>query len=67
MWSNAQSAYPYTPLTEPILHGLADLRPKRLALMHGSAFVGDGERALRDLAVIMGEVLADNRVPTHKE
>ncbi|MGH7233777.1 MAG: MBL fold metallo-hydrolase, partial [Nitrospiraceae bacterium] len=51
------NAYPYTPLTEPILHGLADLRPKQLALMHGSAFVGDGERALRDLAAVMREVL----------
>lgn len=51
------NAYPYTPLTEPILHGLADLRPKQLALMHGSAFVGDGERALRDLATVMREVL----------
>jgi flavorubredoxin len=53
------NAYPYTPLTEPILRGLADLRPKRLALMHGSTFVGDGERALCDLAVIMGEVLGE--------
>jgi hypothetical protein len=25
--------------------------------MHGSAFVGDGERALRELAVVMKEVL----------
>jgi flavorubredoxin len=50
-------AYPYTPLTEPILKGLADLRPKRLALMHGSSFVGDGGQALRDLAVVMGKVL----------
>jgi flavorubredoxin len=51
------NAYPYTPLTEPILHGLADLQPKQLALMHGSAFVGDGERALRNLATAMREVL----------
>ncbi len=51
------NAYPYTPLTEPILQGLADLRPKQLALMHGSAFVGDGGRALRDLAITMREVL----------
>lgn len=51
------NAYPYTPLTEPILHGLADLRPKQLALMHGSSFVGDGGRALRELAVVMKEVL----------
>ena len=51
------NAYPYTPLTEPILHGLAELHPKQLALMHGSAFVGNGERALRDLAAIMRKVL----------
>jgi hypothetical protein len=25
--------------------------------MHGSAFVGDGERALRDLAITMREIL----------
>ncbi len=49
--------YPYTPLTEPILQGLADLRPARLALMHGSVFVGDGGQALRDLAIVMQEVL----------
>jgi flavorubredoxin len=51
------NAYPYTPLTEPILQGLADLRPKQLALMHGSSFIGDGEQALRDLTVIMREAL----------
>lgn len=50
------NAYPYTPLTESILQGLADLRPEQLALMHGSAFVGDGEKALRDLSVIMREI-----------
>ena len=54
------NAYPYTPLTDPILQGLADLRPRQLALMHGSAFLGDGERALRDLAVIMREVLGQS-------
>jgi flavorubredoxin len=51
------NAYPYTPLTEPILYGLADLRPARLALMHGSSFVGDGEQALRDLAITLREIL----------
>ena len=50
-------AYPYTALTGPILEGLAELRPKRLALMHGSAYSGDGGQALRDLAVVMHEVL----------
>ncbi|MEO8327901.1 MAG: MBL fold metallo-hydrolase [Nitrospirota bacterium] len=54
------NAYPYTPLTGPILHGLADLQPKQLALMHGSAFVGDAEQALRDLAGTMREVLGQS-------
>lgn len=53
------NAYPYTPFTDSILQGLADLQPKRLALMHGSTFVGDGERALRDLATAMRDVLGD--------
>lgn len=57
------NAYPYTPLTDPILQGLADLRPKQLALMHGSAFVGDGEQALRELAIIMREVLGQGMRP----
>jgi flavorubredoxin len=48
---------PYTPLTDGILQGLADLRPRTLATMHGSTFIGDGERALRDLAVMMRETL----------
>jgi flavorubredoxin len=54
------NAYPYTPWSDSILHGLADLRPKQLALMHGSSFVGDGERALRDLAGVMRQVLGKN-------
>jgi flavorubredoxin len=61
------NAYPYTPLTEPTLCSLADLRPRQLALMHGSSFVGDGERALRELAGVMKEVLEarDPRVGSH--
>lgn len=51
------NAYPYTPLTEPLLHGLAQLEPRQLALMHGSVFVGDGGRALRELAATMRDVL----------
>lgn len=51
------NAYPYTPLTESILHALADLQSNRLALIHGSAFLGDGEQALRELATTMREVL----------
>ncbi|HEU5098750.1 MAG TPA: hypothetical protein VFU22_07015 [Roseiflexaceae bacterium] len=40
---------PYTAQTEGLLHGLADLQPRTLAVAHGSSFVGDGARALRDL------------------
>ena len=50
-------AYPDTSLTEPLLHGLAELEPRQLALMHGSVFVGDGGRALRELAATMRDVL----------
>jgi flavorubredoxin len=32
------------------IRGLADLSPRRLALMHGPTFVGDGAAALRALA-----------------
>jgi len=39
---------PYTSRTEELLHGLADLKPNTLATGHGSSFVGDGERALRE-------------------
>ncbi len=46
---------PYTPLTDPTLQRLAALKPKALATMHGSTYVGDGERVLRDLAVVLRE------------
>lgn len=49
---------PYTKNTDGILQGLADLKPRTIAPMHGSAYIGDGERAIRDLAVVMKEVLA---------
>jgi len=48
---------PYTKRTDAILQRLADLKPRTLAPMHGSAYSGDGERAVRDLAVVMREVL----------
>jgi flavorubredoxin len=38
------------PHTAATLRGLGDLRPSTLALMHGSSFQGDGQRALHDLA-----------------
>ena len=48
---------PFTPKTEGLLEGLAALEPKTLAAMHGSTFVGDGTQALRDLGIVMREVL----------
>lgn len=50
---------PYTPYTERTLKRLAALKPKTLATMHGSTFVGDGVRALDDLAKVVKEVLAE--------
>jgi flavorubredoxin len=48
---------PYTKHTDAVLQRLADLRPRTIAAMHGSTYAGDGERAIRDLAKVMGEVL----------
>jgi Uncharacterized flavoproteins len=46
---------PYTTRTADVLHSLAALKPRTLATMHGSVFVGDGERALHDLAGVFKE------------
>jgi flavorubredoxin len=48
---------PYTKHTDGIMQGLAALNPQTLAPMHGSAFAGNGSQAIRDLAVVMREVL----------
>jgi flavorubredoxin len=47
----------YTPYTDSTLQRLAALKPRTLATMHGSTFVGDGEQALADLAQVIKEVL----------
>jgi hypothetical protein len=36
---------------------LAGLRPKTLATMHGSVYVGDGSQALLNLAAVFRDVL----------
>ena len=41
---------PYTCHTEPLLKRLAELKPRTLAVMHGSSYRGDGGKALCDLA-----------------
>lgn len=48
---------PYTPNTGAILHGLASLEAKTLAIMHGSSFRGNCAQALHDLSAVMKEVL----------
>lgn len=48
---------PYTKNTDIIMQKLAALKPRTIAPMHGSAYAGDGERAIRDVAVVMREVL----------
>ena len=48
---------PYTPYTESTLQRLAALKPKTLAAMHGSTFVGDGAKALTDVAQVVKEIL----------
>jgi flavorubredoxin len=47
---------PYTHYTGQLFDKLAALAPRRLAIMHGSSFDGDGARALQDLAVGFKEV-----------
>lgn len=53
---------PYTTHTDRILQSLAALKPPTLATMHGSTFVGDGEQALHDFAVMLRDVLVERAV-----
>jgi flavorubredoxin len=48
---------PYTHHTGRVLESLAEWEPKTLAIMHGSSYHGNGGQALRDLAVVMRDVL----------
>ena len=57
---------PYTTQTDRILQRIAALKPRTLATMHGSTFVGDGERAIGDLANVMKEVLRGGFVVTER-
>jgi flavorubredoxin len=50
---------PYTPYTDATLRRLADLQPRTLALMHGSAYQGDGGLAIRGLARVLRENLGE--------
>lgn len=46
---------PYTRQTEGVLKSLADLKPETLAVMHGSTYVGQGDRLLTGLAEVIKE------------
>jgi flavorubredoxin len=48
---------PYSTLTDATLTRLAELKPKTLATMHGSVYIGDGGQALYDLARVFRNVL----------
>jgi len=52
---------PYTVHTRPMLEKLAQLAPRTVATMHGSVYVGDGARALRELDGVMKETLGQER------
>lgn len=49
---------PFTPHTRATLDRLAALEPRTLVIMHGSAWRGDGARAIRDLASVIAETLS---------
>ena len=46
---------PYTRQTEGVLRSLAALKPETLAVMHGSSYIGPGDRLLTDLAGVIRE------------
>jgi flavorubredoxin len=52
---------PYTLLTARNLKKLAELKPKTLAIMHGSSFTGDCVRALDDFNVVLREVFGPQK------
>ena len=47
---------PYTPKTRGLLEELSALRPRTLAIMHGSSFAGDAGKLLRNLDPVLKEV-----------
>ncbi|MEA5414967.1 MBL fold metallo-hydrolase [Synechococcus sp. BA-132 BA5] len=49
---------PYTPQTQGLLAGCAQLQPETLAVMHGSSYTGKSGPMLKDLANAMQDVFA---------
>jgi flavorubredoxin len=50
---------PYTKNTKRLLHELADLEPKTLAIMHGSSYKGNCKRLLSRLDPVLKEVYGE--------
>ena len=50
-----------TPTTQALLHRLADLQPRTLALMHGASFRGDTRAALLDLGTGLASLAEETR------
>ncbi len=63
---NNPDLLPYTLHTEKILQHLADLKPKILAVMHGSSFSGDGQKVILELNAVFEE-LCSKPMDTPKE
>jgi flavorubredoxin len=52
-----------SPNTGQVLRALGELEPATLAIMHGSAYRGDGKRALNDLAAAYEQLAATALTP----
>jgi flavorubredoxin len=50
---------PYSSRSDRAMRRLAELKPRTLAAMHGSTFVGDGERALLDLNEVLRDIFGE--------
>ena len=47
---------PYTRRSEGVLRSLAELKPETLAVMHGSSYIGQGDKVLTGLAEVIREI-----------
>jgi hypothetical protein len=52
-----KDAVPYTHHTGRVLETLAEYSPRTLATMRRSTYHGDGAQAIRDLAIVMRDLL----------
>ena len=52
---------PYTSQTGEVLRSLAELKPETLAVMHGSSYIGQGDRLLIDLAGVIKDSFDGDR------